>query len=784
MESSARSSKGPMRIAIVSPYSWSYPGGVNHHVEALASTLRAREHDVRVMAPFDPPDRVTRLLHRTEPQITEVPEGVRPLGRTKSFGANGAISNISPFPQGVSLLRSELEAFDPDVVHVHEPPAGVVSWDACSWSGAPVVATFHAYSTKPAPNHLATLCGARRKFNQLHERIAVSEAAAWTGRRWFGGEYEVIPNGVDLDGPPTGPKPVGDELRVLFVGRPEERKGLPVLIQAFEALIEHVPARLRVVGAGPEDVHRYVTEPHAEDRIDARGRVDHEELWGELHGADVLCAPSLSGESFGMVLTEAFAAGTPVIASAIAGYSDVVTDGRDGILVPPADPQRLAEELQALHHEPERRAQLSAEARRSAERYAWPRVAAQVECVYERAVAAPSPQRNLIGFARRRGFVPIDGREPRPARRLPPLDAEPLATGSRGQLVRRVALCVAGLLGAGLTVIAANRIGLSNVVESIVRSDLTWVLVATALMMVSLFLRAASWFAIARSALPRTSLRRRDVTSATMIGVLMSATLPARLGEPARAMVLARRTGRMRESFPVLLGTLVSQTALNIVALLILGAMIVASTDLFHARTERLFLFSLVPLLILLLVLFAPSLVRKNGTGRFARAIGAVRGALVKVRSGLVVFRQPRRAVVAVSAQMGAWALQLLACFVLFTALGLDGSDHINLGAAAAVLFAVNVTAVVPATPSNIGVFQLAVISVLTTGFGVSAADALAYGVILQAVEIATAVALGLPALVREGITWSDMRMRALSTAPVRLEPRRQRPGERATETV
>jgi phosphatidylinositol alpha-mannosyltransferase len=121
--------------------------------------------------------------------------------------------------------------------------------------------------------------------------------------------------------------------------------------------------------------------------------------------------------------------------------------------------------------------------------------------------------------------------------------------------------------------------------------------------------------------------------------------------------------------------------------------------------------------------------------------------------------------------------VQLLACAVLFKALGMTG---VGIGAAAAVLFAVNVTAVVPATPSNIGVFQLAVISVLTTGFGVAAADALAYGVILQAVEVATAVVLGLPALVREGLTWSDMRLRALSAAPVRLSPRKSGPG--ATE--
>jgi phosphatidyl-myo-inositol alpha-mannosyltransferase len=169
-------------------------------------------------------------------------------------------------------------------------------------------------------------------------------------------------------------------------------------------------------------------------------------------------------------------------------------------------------------------------------------------------------------------------------------------------------------------------------------------------------------------------------------------------------------------------------------------------------------------------VLFAPLLVRKRtDDSRLGRIIAAIRDALLRVRQGLSVFRSPRYGSLSTGAQLSAWALQLVACAALFEALGIGG--HVGIGAAAAVLFAVNVTAVVPATPSNIGVFQLAVISVLTTGFGVSGADALAYGVVLQAVEIATAVTLGLPALVREGLTWSDMRLRALGGAPVRLAP-------------
>ena len=259
----------------------------------------------------------------------------------------------------------------------------------------------------------------------------------------------------------------------------------------------------------------------------------------------------------------------------------------------------------------------------------------------------------------------------------------------------------------------------------------------------------------------------------------MSATLPARLGEPARALSLSRRTGRVRETFPVLIGTLVSQTMLNIVALILLGVIIVSTTSLFHSSTEKLFAFSFVPLAILLVVLIAPVLTRRGGSGRIARAATALHRALIQVRAGLTVFRHPRQGLLASGAQLGAWAIQLSACWALLAALGLDGRTGI--GAAAAVLFAVNVTAVVPVTPSNIGIFQLAVISVLHTGWGISQADALAYGVILQAVEIATAVALGLPALVREGLTWSDLRVQALSASPVRLQPK---PPPRAGEAA
>ena len=494
----------------------------------------------------------------------------------------------------------------------------------------------------------------------------------------------------------------------------------------------------------------------------------------------MLCAPSLAGESFGMVLTEAFAAGTPVIASDIAGLRRR-RHGRRRRRAGARPPTRSGWPRSCSGCTSSRRAarRWARAAREAAARYAWPRVAEQVEEVYEQVSDMPEPAHRTERVvaprpdSRRSTAVPR-----RPPNRLPSLDPAPAQAVARHRIARRIGLGVAGALGVGLTALAAHRIGVQNVVASIVRSDAGWVLIATG---ADDGLDAPARRLLVRDR-PRGAaarpLRRRDVTSATMIGVLMSATLPARLGEPARAMVLSRRTGRMRETFPVLLGTLVSQTALNILALALLGVIIVASTDLFHSTSQRLFIVSLAPLVLLIAVVLAPVVVRQNGSGRIARLAGAIRGGAASGPHGPSASSATRGAGRSrPGAQLAAWGIQLLACDALFQALGLRQA---GIGAAAAVLFAVNVTAVVPATPSNIGVFQLAVISVLTTGFGISAADALAYGVILQAVEIATALALGLPALVREGLTWSDMRLRALSAAPVRLSPR---PHD-ATETV
>jgi phosphatidylinositol alpha-mannosyltransferase len=323
--------------------------------------------------------------------------------------------------------------------------------------------------------------------------------------------------------------------------------------------------------------------------------------------------------------------------------------------------------------------------------------------------------------------------------------------------------------GTGLTLLALRRLGIESLGRAIVAATPVWVLVAFALMCASMLLRAEAWNAILRAALPGIRVRRRDTARGTMIGVLMSATLPARLGEPSRALIVARRVGRVRDRFPIVLGTLVSQTLLNILALAVLGAVMFNTVGLFQGNEDALVVATVAPVVVLVLVLSAPWLLRRGKPTRFQRvqqAAALVRGAMVQVRSGLLVFRKPKLGGWAAVTQLTAWAIQWLACYVLLVALGLD--DQAGLGAAAAVLFAVNVTAALPATPSNLGVFQAACVAVLSA-YGVGKTNALAYGIILQAVEIGTALAMGMPALVREGMTWRDLRLRALHAAPVEL---------------
>jgi len=772
-----------VRIALLSPYSWTYPGGVTRHIEALASELTAGGHEARILAPFDPDDALSRRLHRgARPQQRPMPEDFVSLGRTVGLPANGAVSNMALTSQAVFTMRRELREGGYDVLHIHEPVVPILGWDALTSVGRlPLVGTFHTYSENALTNGIAAgPLGGRRRMNRLHARIAVSEAAAWTARRFYGGRYRIIPNGVRLPEPAelAGSDRAGEladagQLRILFVGQAVERKGLPVLLRAFEALRDQIPATLTLVGASAQEVAHMMLDDRG---VQALGKVSEERKLAELARADIVCAPSLHGESFGMVLTEAFAAATPVLASDIPGYRDVLRDGRDGLLVPPGDALALAEALRALALDPDLRARMALAARERAERFAWSHVAAEVLGCYEQALRVGSPATRLGRVAVRHGLAPADLLPRIPAERLPSLiPAGPPLVGRprRVRTLRRAGLAASSLAGVALAAVALQRVGVTRVAASLLASKPGLIAAGLALMCAAMFARALAWHSILAAAPTWRRAKRRDAMQGTFIGVLMSATLPARLGEPSRALIVARRLGRARETLPVVLGTIVSQTLLNLLALMILGGVTLSSVSVLDGHDRALLLLvALAPLAALLALALGPVLAPPAALSRSRRMqalLSALRSSLLRLRDGLRVFAQPRRAALATAAQLGAWALQWLACWLLLMALGLD--SHAGIGAAAGVLFAVNVTAVVPATPANVGVFQAACVAVLAGAYHVSTPDAIAYGIVLQAVELATALIMGLPALVNEGLSWREVRLRTMHAAPVKLGP-------------
>jgi len=764
-----------MRIALVSPYSWTYPGGVTRHIEALAAELLALGHDVRILTPSDPDDRRSARLHRgVGPQLRELEPHVVALGRTVGLPANGAVSNVAISPASVFRLREELRGGDYDVVHVHEPIVPAISWDAVGVARSPLVGTFHTYSTNRLTNNLGNLAGAARRFQRLRVRIAVSPAAAWTGERFFGGSYRVIPNGVAvpdrLERPPAAEPSLERPLRLVFVGQAVERKGLPLALRVFEALRDLIPVTFDVVGVEREQLEAMMLDPRG---VRALGKVDDAEKTAVLAAADLLVAPSLGGESFGMILTEAFAVGTPVVASDIAGYRDVVSDGVEGVLFPRGDATALGHTLLELAGDIARRERLSGAAVERAQAFAWPLVAGQVLTAYEDAIATPAPGGSLAAAAVRLG---VRSAEPGPRRRrrtrLASLERDGRSRRTRALAVaRRLALPLVVLAAAGACALAVSQIGPGRIASALVTSQPSWVILGFALMCAAMAARGVAWHAILRAALPGSRVRRADAMHGTFIGVLMSATLPARLGEPSRSLIVARRVGRPLETLPIVLGTIVSQTLLNLLALAILGAIMFANVNVLGGHHSALVAVALGPAIVAAAILAAPLLVRRgDARSRSARleALRArARATLIRVRAGMRVFREPRLGAVALAAQLGAWALQCSSCYVLLVALGLD--HRAGVAAAAGVLFAVNVTAVLPAAPSNIGVFQAACVAVLAGGFHVSTAQAIAYGIVLQGVEIATAVVMGVPALLREGISWRDVRLRAMHATPVTL---------------
>jgi phosphatidylinositol alpha-mannosyltransferase len=360
-----------VRVALACPYAWDDPGGVQVHVRALAERLLLRGHDVVVLAPArGAPD---------EPWVA-------PVGRPIDIRFNNSNAPIDPRPWSRRHVRSILSSFVPDVVHAHEPLTPSTGLWSLLESPAPVVGTFHSGVSGSRLYDLASPL-LRRAARRLAVRLAVSEHAARVAQRRIGGFFEIVPNGVDVERfSGAAPGDLGPGTKLVFVGRLDPRKGFPTAVSAFARLAADRPdLHFVVVGDGPDRDAVKSLASGLRERVVMLGPVPNRELAPVLAACDLYLGPSIGGESFGVVLVEAMAAGLPVVASAVPGYEEVVRDQVDGLLVPPRDAGSLAEAVARVLDDGELRERLVAAGLLRARTFDWSVVVERLEGVYLRA---------------------------------------------------------------------------------------------------------------------------------------------------------------------------------------------------------------------------------------------------------------------------------------------------------------------------------------------------------------------------------------------------------------
>jgi len=375
----------PVKVGIVVPFSWSFWGAVVEHAELQAEALRRLGVETRTIVGNDPPGSFTRLLHPRLGRHDVPPPDVIPVGRTVIVPANGSLANIVLSPSALFKIRRALDRERFDVLHVHEPMTPAVCVAAIALAPCPVVATWHAAGPLLWNRGAVHFWGFL--MDRVDYRIAVSEQARRSVEGCFPGPFDVIPNGVLI---PPHAEPGGREHRIVFAGRHDPRKGLPVLLQAWPEIRRRTGARLRIAGADPLAVRLLLARHRvSEDGIDVLGLLSQERLTEELLTAKALVAPSVGMESFGMVLARALACALPVVASDIPGYRGVAGT-ETGKLVPPGDAPALADAVvEVLADEPRRRA-LGAAGRRRVERdYSWDSIAERLLGVYGRVARVP-----------------------------------------------------------------------------------------------------------------------------------------------------------------------------------------------------------------------------------------------------------------------------------------------------------------------------------------------------------------------------------------------------------
>jgi phosphatidylinositol alpha-mannosyltransferase len=398
-----------MKIGLVCPYIYPAGGGVAQHVQYLYHGLRQRGHDVRILTASHGPQRAS------EGDIIRLGVGV-------SVPINASVGTLTFSPRYLSQIGSMLQRERFDVLHFHEPFVPFLSLFLLRESESVNIATFHAYAGF-SPSYEFGSRALQGYASKLHGRIAVSAAARHFIDRFFPGDYKVIPNGVDVqrfatavpiarwqDGTPN----------VLFVGRHEPRKGLLDLLKAHRILRKTGSgSRLLIVGSGPQEreARRYVATRGLQE-VEFLGRVTDTEKAQLFRTADVYASPATGGESFGIVLLEAMAAGTPIVCSDIHGYKGVVRRGREGLLVSPREPRELALAIDRLLRDPALREQMGAAGQARAEEFSWPRVTAKVEDYYGFVIRRLAATGSLPS-----GFSAPVPQAPPPVRAKPPADA-------------------------------------------------------------------------------------------------------------------------------------------------------------------------------------------------------------------------------------------------------------------------------------------------------------------------------------------------------------------------
>jgi phosphatidyl-myo-inositol alpha-mannosyltransferase len=367
-----------MKIGIVVPFSWSYWGGVVEHAEHQAAALRRRGHDVKIVMGNDPPGKLTRFLHPRSGRHGPLPEGIVPVGRSVVVPANGSLPNIVLSPRTVGRVRDVLDTERFDVLHLHEPMTPAICVATLAIAQCPIVATHHAHGDLGWMRHGLHFWGFL--MERIDARIAVSPMAAESAARWIPDDYRVIPNGVLI---PKDADPADRDHTVTFMGRHDPRKGLPTLLRAWPQIHAATGARLRLMGTDPLQYRLLHTRLGVDERgIDVLGIVTNEVRTHEFSRAKVSVAPALGGESFGLVLAEAFACATPAVASDIRGYAAVATP-EAARLVPPSDPDALAAAVIDVLSDEERRVEMGRAAREHAlANFAWDDIAGRLEDVY------------------------------------------------------------------------------------------------------------------------------------------------------------------------------------------------------------------------------------------------------------------------------------------------------------------------------------------------------------------------------------------------------------------